>query len=101
MRITTSTVATADVGYTMWLSARDTWNWAHRPGHGFPNSTTSDHRLLIVVDANGLEDFAVDGRGDNDQIAGHELDAIVSDHLPAHLRHLWPTWGVAPVAKAA
>jgi hypothetical protein len=83
-------------GYTIWLSAQDTEDWARRPGASWPCSTLAGHRLRIEVDSNGLCNLSVDGRyGDVD---GHELDACVADHLPAEYRHLWPVWGPAPAA---
>jgi hypothetical protein len=38
--------------------------------------------------------MTIDGRmpSDPDVGSGGELEAIVADHLPAHLRHLWPVW---------
>lgn len=81
-----------DDGYVMWLSANDTYNWAHKAGAGWPCSTLSDKRCVVTVDSNGLCDFNVNGRDDNDNIDGTELDAIVSDHLPNDLRQFWPVW---------
>ena len=83
----------AIVGYTMWLSARDTYDWAHRDGARWPCSATSDRRLVVGVDGNGIHGLAVDGHEDHDgDIGSDELGAIVADHLPADCRHLWPTW---------
>lgn len=83
-------------GYAMWLSARDTYDWAHKPGATWPCSTLSNKRCLVVVDTNGLCDFTVNGRDvyerDASDIDGTELDAIVSDHLPDDMRQYWPTW---------
>jgi hypothetical protein len=78
-------------GYTMWLSARDTYEWAHKAGAAWPCSTLSDKRCMVVVDGTGLCDFTVNGR-DNYGTGGAELDAIVSDHLPEDMRQFWPTW---------
>lgn len=82
-------------GYRMRLSPDDTWDWAHRPGALWPCSETAGHSLTVVVDSVGLCEIAVDGREEID-LDGNELDAIVSDFLPANLRHLWPTWEVRP-----
>lgn len=81
-------------GYTLWLSADDTYNWARRPGAAWPCSTTSHNRLVVEVDSNGLCGLAVNGKDDNGEIDSNELEAIVADHLPTKARHLWPTWGV-------
>ena len=80
------------VGYTMWLSANDTRDWADRPGGVWPGSTLGGHRLRIEVDRKGLADLAADGKADQHWVDAWELDAIITDHLPAHLRHLWPVW---------
>lgn len=77
-------------GYTLWLSANDTYRWANRPGSSWPCSDCSGERLAIVVDSNGLCDFTMNGRSAD--IDGTELEAIVSDHIPPSVRHLWPTW---------
>ena len=79
-------------GYTLWLSARDTYDWAHRVGHTWPCSTLSKNRCRIDVDSNGLCDFSVNGKSDNGEIDGCELDACVSNHIPLEVQHLWPTW---------
>lgn len=78
------------VGYTMKLSAKDTYDWAHRTGSKWPCSQLSDNRCVIVVDANGLCDFTLNG--DDADIDCNELEAIISDKLPKYLRHLWPTY---------
>jgi hypothetical protein len=78
------------IGYTMWLSARDTYDWATKPGSDWPCSECSDHRIMVQCDSNGLCDFTLDGR--EGEMDGTELDAIVADHLPPALRHLWPVW---------
>jgi hypothetical protein len=74
-------------GYTIWLSADDTERWA---GERWPCSELAGNRLVACVDANGLCDLAVNGQdADPDNT---ELEAMVSDHLPKPLRHLWPTY---------
>jgi hypothetical protein len=85
----------------MWLSARDTYNWAHKAGASWPCSTLGDKRLVVVVDRNGLCDLTVDGRGDTGEIDGQELDACISDHCPKAVQHLWPRWAGAAVVKGA
>ena len=77
--------------YVMWLSDRDTYDWAHREGEAWPCSTLSDRRLAVCVDDNGLYDLRVDGCRVED-VDPHELEAIVTDHLPPDCRHLWPVW---------
>lgn len=82
--------------YRLNLSARETYDWATRPGSAWPCSKLSNYRLMVEVDSNGLCDYSVDGRRYCDDLDGTELDAIVSDHLPKDCRHLWPTWQPAP-----
>lgn len=61
----------------IWLSARDTYEWAHRTGASWPCSTLSGHRVFAAFDSNGLCDLTIDGKdGDCD---AHELSAIISD----------------------
>lgn len=76
-------------GYVMWLSARDTYNWANKPDASWPCSTLADEAIRVEVDSNGL----CDGKFPDD-CDGNELDAIVADYLPKRLRHLWPVWSV-------
>ena len=78
--------------YALWLSARETDDWRRRPGASWPCSTIRGRRLYVGVDSAGIYDMSVGGDMNAD-IDGAELDAIVSDHLPADLRHLWPVWG--------
>ena len=78
-------------GYRMALSTDDTYRWARRPGAAWLGSTLSGERCALMVDRNGLCDLTVNGRDDTD-VDSNELAAIVADHLPADLRHLWPTW---------
>ena len=85
--------------YTLWLSATDTYNWAHKPGAHWPCSDLSGHRACVCVDSNGLCDLTIDGKYDQD-CSGNELSAIVADHLPASYRHLWPVWESAPLTSA-
>ena len=79
-------------GYVIQLSARDTHTWATRSGKAWPGSTLHSHRFSASVDSNGLCDFTIDGKPDDGEISGDELAAIIADHLPANLQHLWPTW---------
>lgn len=67
----------------LWLSANDTYLWAHRPGERWPCSELSGKRLFVEFDKGGLVDLAINSRmGD---CSNHELSAIVSDHLRSKL----------------
>jgi hypothetical protein len=79
-------------GYTMYLSAQDTCNWATCPGKRWPCSRLAGHHTVVQVDRNGLFDFSVTGSQSNGPIENNELEACVADHLPADLRRFWPTW---------
>lgn len=67
-------------GVQLWLSANDTYNWAHKSGASWPCSVLSDHRLYAEFDETGdLIDMAIDGK-----IKGcpaDEFNAITSDFL--------------------
>lgn len=86
------------VGYMLWLSKNDTYNWANKPGKCWPCSTVSNKALRIFTDRNGLTELAINGRVDYDDsspIDDTELSAIVSDLLPPKARHLWPVWDLS------
>jgi hypothetical protein len=77
----------------LWLSARDTYDWAHQPGESWPCSTLSDKRLFAEFDRNGLVDLAINGRSTNCDVT--ELNAITSDFLRGRLPVDHPAWFVA------
>ena len=79
-----------DNGYTLWLSAHDTSEWANRAGfRGWVNRFRGV-RVKVTVDSNGISEVTINGReGD---VPNDELEAIVGDHLPAQFRRLWPIW---------
>ena len=66
----------------LWLSARDTYNWARRPGDAWPCSFLSGRRLFAEFDGQGdLIDLSIDGgRGDQDCPAD-EFTAMTDDFL--------------------
>ena len=70
-------------GLKLWLSANDTFKWAHRAGNSWPCSFLSDKRVFVEYDSNGdLIDIAINGKiVDCDS---NELNAIIKDHLPAN-----------------
>ena len=76
-----------DGGYVMTLMAEDTTAWANKPGAVWPSSKLAGRMVQFAVDDRGLMDEV--GVMDASQ---SEIVACVSDHLPADLRHLWPTW---------
>ena len=84
-------ISKRDNGYTMWLSARDTYAWANKEGAVWPCSRLAGHRLAVVVNRNGLFELISDGH-QTGSVNESELIAIVTDHLPKGLRHLWPSY---------
>jgi hypothetical protein len=91
MKLTYDKKSPKPTSYTMSLSAIETLNWAHKPMNSWPCSELADHQIMVLVDSNGLADFTLDGKSAQD-VNADELAAIIADHLPAALRHLWPTW---------
>ena len=71
--------------YKIQLSPVETREWAERSC--WSCSVLKYHQFTVEVDANGLLDYT--GPELDDQA---ELVAIVTDHLPDNLKHLWPTW---------
>ena len=65
-------------GNKIWLSANDTYNWAHKPGASWPCSQLSGHRVFAEFADNGdLVDYTVDGRIKD--VDANELNAILAD----------------------
>ena len=80
-------------GFSLWLSANDTYNWAHKAEAAWPCSELSGHRVVVQFDSNGLCDLAIDGRdGDCDCT---ELSAIVADFMRGKLPKTHPCRFVA------
>lgn len=64
-------------GFSLWLSANDTYNWANKRNAWWPCSFLSGKRLVVQFDRNGLLDLTINGgKGDQDCPAD-ELSAIV------------------------
>ena len=74
----------SSTGFKVWLSANDTYNWAHKAGASWPGSELSGKRLFAEYDSNGLCDLAIDGSSDSD-CSSTELGAIVSDVMAGKL----------------
>lgn len=63
-----------------WLSARDTEDWANRPGSSWPCSTLAGKKVFVEVSRGDLVDIRVNGSiNAADNVDGHELDAILQD----------------------
>ena len=70
---------------TLWASAKDTYNWAHKSGSSWPCSQLSGKRFVATFDDGDLVDLVVDGKtgADNLDIDANEFDAICRDLLQA------------------
>lgn len=77
----------------IWLSANDTYQWAHRPGSSWPCSQLSGHRVFAAFDSNGLYDMAIDGKSRDCDAS--EFNACLSDHLRRKLPPSHPAYFVA------
>ena len=70
-------------GTKLWLSASDTYEWAHKTGAAWPCSELSGSRLFVEFDLHGdLVDITIDGKNDVD-CDRNELEAITRDFLRA------------------
>jgi hypothetical protein len=88
-------------GYQLFLTAQETEDWATRPGAEWPCSTLRGRRVRVDVDANGLNDYAIDG-GHNVYLGEdmepqepdeEELRAIVGDFTEnTDAVGFWPLW---------
>ena len=79
-----------DDGYSIWLSANDTYNWANKSDRSWPCSVLADNRFFASVDKNGLCDFTLNGK--MACVDDNELVACITDHLPDDLKRYWPCW---------
>lgn len=66
----------------LWLSASDTYRWAHRAGSRWPCSTLSNKRLFAEFDDADLIDYTVNGKSGVD-VDASEFNAIIADFTPS------------------
>lgn len=66
----------------LWLSANDTYNWAHKANASWPCSFLANKPLFAEFESNGdLVNLVINyGRGDQD-CPSDEFNAITSDFL--------------------
>jgi len=75
-------IQTGAWGTKLWISANETYLWAHKTGASWPCSQLSGKRLFAEFDRNGdLVDMAINGRSGVD-IPADEFNAITTDFLP-------------------
>lgn len=77
----------------VWLSARDTYEWAHKAGASWPCSQLSNRRVFAEFDRGGLVDFTINGKSRD--CDANELNAITSDALRGRLPKDHPAYFVA------
>ncbi len=80
---------------TIWLSARDTAEWAQRPGALWPCSFLSGKRVMATFVAGGLVALEINGGRGSQDVLCDELNAITSDFLRPILPQDHPAWFVA------
>ncbi len=80
------------ISVKLWLSARDTYDWANRTAARWPCSQLERKRLFVEFDTNGLCDLAIDGKSQD--CDANELNAIVVDHLDGKLPESHPCYFV-------
>ena len=62
----------------LWASARDTDDWATKPGAAWPCSTLRGKRIFAAFDSNGLYELTVNGKRPS-ELDGYELSACAAD----------------------
>ena len=80
-------------GVSVWLSARDTYGWAHKSGAAWPCSFLSDRRVGASFDSDGLADLTIDGGRGDQECPSDELSACIADHLADRLPSDHPCYG--------
>ena len=76
----------------IWLSARDTYEWARKPGAAWPCSSLEGKRISAAFDTNGLYDLTINGK-DLDCDA-NEFNAITSDFIATKIDKSHPCYFV-------
>ena len=73
-------ISRTNYGTQLWLSAKDTYNWANKIGAFWPCSDLSGHRLYAEFNKDGdLVDYTIDGK--TEYCSQNEFDAITSDFM--------------------
>lgn len=61
----------------VWYSAKDTYDWAHRPDSIWPCSTLSDKRVFAEFQDGNLIDLRINGKYTD--CDGNEFNALIED----------------------
>lgn len=64
----------------LWLSAKDTYDWAHRAGNAWPGSQLAGKRLYAEFNEGDLVDCTINGK-DGLNIPRFEFEAITDDFI--------------------
>lgn len=78
----------------IWVSARETSEWASKPGARWPCSQLSGRRFFAEFDRKGLCAFDIDGGRGPQDVDANELNAICADILLRKLPRSHPAWFV-------
>jgi hypothetical protein len=67
----------------LWLSASDTYSWAHKEGATWPCSYFENKRVFAEFDSMGLVDLTINGNypKEYEDIPTNELNALLNDYL--------------------
>lgn len=77
---------------SIWLSTKDTYDWANRPNNRWPCSELANNRVFVSFDVNGINDLAINGKeGD---VSTDELSACIADYLAKKLPYDHPCFFV-------
>ena len=68
----------------LWLSVRDTYDWAHRDGAMWPCSYLSGKPLFAEFNNGDLVDIAISYGRYTENCPGDEFTAITDDFLASH-----------------
>lgn len=79
----------------LWASARDTSEWANRPGARWPCSYLAGRRFFAEFDANGLLDMTIDGGRGAQDLPVEEFTACSADLLRGRVPGFHPAYFVA------
>ncbi|KKK74097.1 hypothetical protein LCGC14_2887220 [marine sediment metagenome] len=69
----------------IWISANDTYAWAHKIGKCWPCSTLSGKRVFAEFDDGDLIDITINGKSNFDCDA-YELNIMIADFMELILK---------------
>jgi hypothetical protein len=81
----------------VWVSAKETYEWAHKSYASWPCSELSSNRFFAAFDRNGLYQFTMNGK--DADVSSDELMACCADFLYPKLTEghwIWDILGREP-----